>query len=690
MRIEQLTYTDLPPGKGLSPGGGYKIKACSEGLNAETRNLLSNIVRHYGEAVYRFAPRAAIEREMEWRAHARELDNIPPDILGGFPAIWSYDRLNDDLFALTQVRYIGWTHDGRTGNFFAHALAFSPDSLEMYGYNPLVFARLAPFRSRDNSDDTRLSALSLAAPASIQTDYWKLREAPYRDYLAAMISALCGAVSETRPAMVCLADWRQAAPFAEALIGCLPPTARCRTTLCTHESNRSTAPAHHLLLLCGEDDPSFNLRPDEYSNKYSIFNFVGSQCESGELSPYAIFAAECMENQQMEKLERHHECIEQAGFGKDVSKWEIGLPGVRIPALPEEGPPPPVPVTLPDQQFPRVLRALGTATLALVFLLIGYGLGRVWRAPSTQLVPSPTNEIAVAQAAPSSTTMPTPTALSPTTMPTPTALSPTTMPTPTESVLPGPTLPLDLIQQALSADPLDQLSIDFQPLGNGIRLIGVVPSQALKTQAEERLTIIEGVDLVDSTRLHISPIDLTEPVLSAFAADPNTQALDITVIMIGEEGVSLHGMVPDIDLKTKLESIANSVQGVRFVDGTQVVIEIPDLAAQVLAIFSADVELAPWNIQVEQQDYNIRLSGTVSRPDMKARAEALAKSVPGVSLVDSSDLKVEYTVRSDDTLSHIALHLYGRASLWPIIYEANRNQIADPTFISTGMYLRIP
>ncbi len=49
-----------------------------------------------------------------------------------------------------------------------------------------------------------------------------------------------------------------------------------------------------------------------------------------------------------------------------------------------------------------------------------------------------------------------------------------------------------------------------------------------------------------------------------------------------------------------------------------------------------------------------------------------------------------HTVEKGDTLSHIAKAHYGKASLWPRIFEANRNQLDDPDLIHPGQVLRIP
>lgn len=51
---------------------------------------------------------------------------------------------------------------------------------------------------------------------------------------------------------------------------------------------------------------------------------------------------------------------------------------------------------------------------------------------------------------------------------------------------------------------------------------------------------------------------------------------------------------------------------------------------------------------------------------------------------------LQYTVRSEDTLSSIARRFYGDGSKWRRIFEANRDWISNPNIIYTGQTLRIP
>lgn len=64
-----------------------------------------------------------------------------------------------------------------------------------------------------------------------------------------------------------------------------------------------------------------------------------------------------------------------------------------------------------------------------------------------------------------------------------------------------------------------------------------------------------------------------------------------------------------------------------------------------------------------------------------------------MALVDDSPPEPEldtYTVQPGDTLSSVARQIYGQATLWPIIFNANRDILSDPGRIKPGQVLRIP
>jgi nucleoid-associated protein YgaU len=49
-----------------------------------------------------------------------------------------------------------------------------------------------------------------------------------------------------------------------------------------------------------------------------------------------------------------------------------------------------------------------------------------------------------------------------------------------------------------------------------------------------------------------------------------------------------------------------------------------------------------------------------------------------------------YTVKKGDSLSKIAMALYGSAGKWKVIYEANKDSIKNPDLIYPGQVFRIP
>ncbi|MDZ7788595.1 MAG: transporter substrate-binding domain-containing protein [Halofilum sp. (in: g-proteobacteria)] len=61
-------------------------------------------------------------------------------------------------------------------------------------------------------------------------------------------------------------------------------------------------------------------------------------------------------------------------------------------------------------------------------------------------------------------------------------------------------------------------------------------------------------------------------------------------------------------------------------------------------------------------------------------------AVPGSALAKA----VSYTVRSGDSLSRIALRVYGDAAAWPTIHDANRDRLDNPDLIRVGQRLLIP
>jgi nucleoid-associated protein YgaU len=118
----------------------------------------------------------------------------------------------------------------------------------------------------------------------------------------------------------------------------------------------------------------------------------------------------------------------------------------------------------------------------------------------------------------------------------------------------------------------------------------------------------------------------------------------------------------------------------------------PDLAGPVQAAIAAAIadnaHRDEIEVTVRQAGNAILLEGLVAYVGDKYMLESLAKSVPGVELVDVSGIQVRYAVRSGDSLSGIAQEMYGQSELYP--YIAAANGLADPNIIRAGQVLTIP
>lgn len=60
------------------------------------------------------------------------------------------------------------------------------------------------------------------------------------------------------------------------------------------------------------------------------------------------------------------------------------------------------------------------------------------------------------------------------------------------------------------------------------------------------------------------------------------------------------------------------------------------------------------------------------------------------STAPAAEVSETYEVKSGDSLSKIAKRVYGNASDWKKIFEANRDLLKDPDKIFPGQKLKIP
>lgn len=102
------------------------------------------------------------------------------------------------------------------------------------------------------------------------------------------------------------------------------------------------------------------------------------------------------------------------------------------------------------------------------------------------------------------------------------------------------------------------------------------------------------------------------------------------------------------------------------------------------------------DIQVNQKNSIIYLSGKVLIPQEKYQLEKLIQGIKGVSAVDLSGIEVlhpkgyYYIVRKGDNLWSIAERIWGNGAKYGRIYQTNKQKIPHSSNISPGITIVIP
>jgi nucleoid-associated protein YgaU len=120
-------------------------------------------------------------------------------------------------------------------------------------------------------------------------------------------------------------------------------------------------------------------------------------------------------------------------------------------------------------------------------------------------------------------------------------------------------------------------------------------------------------------------------------------------------------------------------------------------AAEALKEEVAKHGLEAKDLQVTVEGDKVKVAGSVPDQATKEKIIVAMGNVQGVAQVEESlaPAKAEppavmYTVKKGDTLSAIAKAHYGKASKYPVIFEANRPMLTAPDKIYPGQVLRIP
>jgi len=90
------------------------------------------------------------------------------------------------------------------------------------------------------------------------------------------------------------------------------------------------------------------------------------------------------------------------------------------------------------------------------------------------------------------------------------------------------------------------------------------------------------------------------------------------------------------------------------------------------------------------QKLELQLRGLIEAEEARRQSIQAEKATKAEA---ASQVITEHTMKSDETLSHLALHYYGHATkpYWMVIYEANKEAIGDnPNRVRVGTLLKIP
>ena len=114
-------------------------------------------------------------------------------------------------------------------------------------------------------------------------------------------------------------------------------------------------------------------------------------------------------------------------------------------------------------------------------------------------------------------------------------------------------------------------------------------------------------------------------------------------------------------------------------------------------IGTQNLEVKDLSVAFDGASGTVTVAGAAADQATREKVVLCCGNVSSVSSVDdqltvaeASDEARYYTVKSGDTLSAIAKHIYDDASKYPAIFDANKPMLKSPDRIYPGQMLRIP
>lgn len=188
---------------------------------------------------------------------------------------------------------------------------------------------------------------------------------------------------------------------------------------------------------------------------------------------------------------------------------------------------------------------------------------------------------------------------------------------------------------------------------NGIYLF-VESEDASREITASTHPVEEGIDLTDNVRRSPLALSLSGEIVGEDYEDDVAQIerMQKSGELVGYVGVNL---VSDLVISTFSTSHAGSIRG-----GCRFSMELKE----------------------------IRIASSPFRAGSGNGGEQQVEEAPAPEAAEPAPRT--HTVKSGDTLSGIAKSYYGNASLFPRIFDANRDKLSDPDRIRVGQVLTVP